>query len=100
MPVTYKTRVLPQQRRLVPNLLRSILGVLDSARRPMSDLELIDAVGIQYARTDPEFQRQVRITLRDGVSYGILKRQNNHFSPRHRHLAELMSHLAPSRSNR
>ncbi|KAH8413883.1 hypothetical protein KR009_001570 [Drosophila setifemur] len=95
MPVSYKTRVLSQQRRLVPNLLRSILQALEDARRPMRDSELISVLGINYRRNDPEFQRQVRINLRDGVAYGILKRQKNYFSLRTRRLGELMATLAP-----
>ncbi|EDV34747.1 uncharacterized protein Dana_GF21481 [Drosophila ananassae] len=100
MPVTYKTRTLPAQRRLVPNLLRSILRQLEEARRPMSDTELIAALGITYRRTDPEFQRQVRLNLRDGVAYGILKRQKDHFSLRSRRLGELMAQLDPPSSHR
>ncbi|XP_043659952.1 uncharacterized protein LOC122624468 [Drosophila teissieri] len=96
MPVTYRTRTLPQQRNLVPNLLRSILHVLEEARRPMSETELNFVLGIQYRRNDPEFYRQVQINLRDGVEYGILKRQRNHFSLRSRRLGELMSTLGSS----
>ncbi|XP_017045905.1 uncharacterized protein LOC108091293 [Drosophila ficusphila] len=93
MPVTYKTRSLPQQRRLVPNLLRSILHVLEENHRPMTDSELLSALAIQYRRNDPEFYRQVQLNLRDGVEYGILKRQRNLFSLRSRRLGELMATL-------
>ncbi|EDV45791.1 uncharacterized protein Dere_GG18551 [Drosophila erecta] len=93
MPVTYRTRTLPLQRNLVPNLLRSILHVLEEAHRPMSDTELNSVLGIQYRRNDPEFYRQVQVNLRDAVEYGILKRQRNHFSLRSRRLGELMSTL-------
>ncbi|XP_037726016.1 uncharacterized protein LOC119557352 [Drosophila subpulchrella] len=99
MPVTYKTRTLPRQRNLVPNLLRSILHALEDAHRPMSDTELILVLGVQYRRNDPEFQRQVQINLRDGVEYGILKRQRNHFSVRSRRLSELMATLGTPSSH-
>ncbi|KAH8367937.1 hypothetical protein KR084_004556 [Drosophila pseudotakahashii] len=96
MPVGYKTRTLPQQRGLVPNLLRSILHVLEEAHRPMSDAELVHVLGIQYRRSDPEFQRQVQLNLSDGVEYGILRRQRNLFSLRSRRLGDLMATLGPA----
>ncbi|XP_016980097.1 uncharacterized protein LOC108045323 [Drosophila rhopaloa] len=96
MPVTYKIHTLPQQRRLVPNLMRTIINILAETQRPMSDIELASILGVHYRRRDIEFYRQIQINLRDGVEYGILKRQRNRFSLRSRRLSELMSTLGSS----
>ncbi|EDW86333.1 uncharacterized protein Dwil_GK17523 [Drosophila willistoni] len=99
MPVSYNPRALPRQRRLVPNLFRNILLVLRESQRPMSDAEIVSALAVNYRRIDPEFQRQVRINLRDGVAYGILRRQLDVYSVRAKQLAMLTSWLAPKRKN-
>ncbi|XP_030381860.1 uncharacterized protein LOC115629522 [Scaptodrosophila lebanonensis] len=98
MPDTrYHLRALPQQRRLVPNLLRTILKLLEDARRPMRDSEIISALSVRFRRTDPDFQRQVRMNLRDAVSYGILKRQADMFMLRSKRLNEIMASLVPNK---
>ncbi|XP_017133322.1 uncharacterized protein LOC108149918 isoform X2 [Drosophila elegans] len=94
--VTYKTHTFPQQRRLVPNLMRAIVNILADAQRPMSDIELASILGNHYRRRDLDFFRQIQLNLRDGVDYGILRRQRNRFSLRSRRLSELMSTLGSS----
>ncbi|XP_017064558.1 uncharacterized protein LOC108103540 [Drosophila eugracilis] len=96
----YKIRTLPQQRSLVPNLLRSILHVLEETRRPMTDTELYFVLGNQYKRNDTDFYRQVKLYLNDAVEYGILKRQRNLFSLRSRRLGELLGALGPTTTHR
>ncbi|XP_064538915.1 uncharacterized protein LOC135428743 [Drosophila montana] len=96
MQLGYKLRRAPQQRCQIRNLMRTILQLLQSSQRPMSDTEIISALSVRFRRTDPEFQRQVRLNLQDAASYGILKRQLNVFSLRSKRLAEIMDNLVPS----
>ncbi|XP_017134640.1 uncharacterized protein LOC108150845 [Drosophila miranda] len=91
MSTTYNIRTTFHQRRLVPNLMRTIIYMLEDGHRPMSDTEIISSLGARYRRADPEFQRQVRMHLGDGVSYGILRRQNDHYSLRSKRLAEILA---------
>ncbi|KAH8289813.1 hypothetical protein KR054_011360 [Drosophila jambulina] len=95
MPPRYKVRVLAQPRRLAPNLMRSIVQILEEARQPLREVELVATLRRIYSRLDPEFQRQVRLNLRDGVSYGILRRSKDFVELRTRRLGELMAALAP-----
>ncbi|XP_030568804.1 uncharacterized protein LOC115768371 [Drosophila novamexicana] len=96
MQLGYKLQRAPQQRCLIRNLMRTILQVLQSSQRPMSDTEIISALSVRFRRADPEFQRQVRLSLQDAVRYGILKRQLNVFSLRSKRLAEILDSLVPS----
>eukprot|EP00099_Drosophila_melanogaster_P024227 NP_652514.1 uncharacterized protein Dmel_CG15578 [Drosophila melanogaster] len=68
------------KRRLVPNLLKSIIMVLEHTSRPMTDTELNIFLGSQYQRNDPEFFAQVQINLHDGIESAILRRQGNQIS--------------------
>ncbi|KAH8387032.1 hypothetical protein KR093_004198 [Drosophila rubida] len=92
--VGYRLRRLPQRRALVRNLLFTILQLLKKSQRPMSSIEIISALSRQYQRSDPEFQRQVRLNLQDAVGYGILRRQSDIFSLRSKRFVEIMKELA------
>ncbi|KAH8249839.1 hypothetical protein KR038_006480 [Drosophila bunnanda] len=91
----YKVRGLAQPRRLAPNLMLTIIQILQEARQPLREDELLATLRQHYRRLDADFQRQVRRNLRDGVSYGILRRSKNLVALRTQRLAELMAALAP-----
>ncbi|XP_017030422.1 uncharacterized protein [Drosophila kikkawai] len=95
MQPRYKLRVLAQRQRLVPNLMLNIVQILEEAGHPLRESELVVSLRRVYHRPDPEFQRQVRLNLRDGVSYGILRRNKNLVALRTQRLGELMAALTP-----
>ncbi|KAH8235741.1 hypothetical protein KR032_006557 [Drosophila birchii] len=94
-PPRFKVRVLRQPRRLAPNLMLNIVQILEEARQPLREDELVGTLRQLYRRHDPDFQRQVRLNLRDGVSYGILKRSQDFVELRTERLGDLMAALAP-----
>ncbi|KAM8719576.1 hypothetical protein ACLKA7_005762 [Drosophila subpalustris] len=97
MQVRYRLCRVPQQRCLVRHALFSILQLIQKSQRPMRQSEIIAALSAQYERYDPEFQRQVRVNLRDAVDYGILKlkRRSRLFSLRSKRFGEIMDNLVP-----
>ncbi|KAH8396232.1 hypothetical protein KR222_005695 [Zaprionus bogoriensis] len=97
--VGYSLRSLPPQRRLVRHLMHTILQLLQKSQRPMRDTEIISVLSARFRRSDPDFQRQVRLNLSDAVSYGILKRQSDVFTLRSKRFADMMDHLAYPRTD-
>lgn len=90
---TYKLHRQPQQQRLVRHLMYTILQLLQQSQRPLRDTEIISLLAIRFNRFDPDFQRQVRLNLRDAVSYGILKRQSDVFTLRSKRFTEIVNNL-------
>ncbi|ALC49487.1 CG15578 [Drosophila busckii] len=97
----YQLHRLPQQqqRRLVRNLMATILRLLQATRRPMRDTEIISTLAQRLQRYDTDFRHQVRLNLEDGVAYGLLRRQANAYGLRGKQVATLMQELAPKKSN-
>ncbi|KAH8376298.1 uncharacterized protein LOC110181926 [Drosophila serrata] len=95
MAPRYKVRVLAQPRRLAPNIMLTIVQILEDARQPLREDELVGTLRQHYHRLDPDFQRQVRLNLRDGISYGILRRTKDLIELRTHRLGELMATLSP-----
>lgn len=95
---TYKLHRQPQQQRLVRHLMYIILQLLQQSKRPLRDTEIISLLAMKFNRFDPDFQRQVRLNLRDAVSYGIVRRQANVFILRSKRFTEIVNNLRSSRN--
>lgn len=93
MPTGYKVRALSLQRRLPTYLTRSMLEILEEVRVPMKYADLLARLERKYRRFDPEFQRQVRLNLRDGVNYGIWRCNKDLIILRPQNLGMLMAIL-------
>ncbi|XP_023163723.2 uncharacterized protein LOC111594511 isoform X2 [Drosophila hydei] len=65
------------RRKLIPNLLSSILRVVAESDRPLTQHEIVEAVSKCLDRSDEELKRQVTVNLHDAIIYGNLRNDRN-----------------------